>query len=1143
MRRPRGPPSWPCQLAPLLLLLCWAVLAAGVAGQPLPAPPAEAAALQAFGKVVGVNAGSVARWPAHTDPCQRPWPGIMCNTSSDANGTAAAHVVAVCLSGVPLGGSLADAISTLTALPALTILKLTTSGLTGNIPWLDILQLSSLRSLNLSSNQLEGVLPGFLALPHLEVRAHHLPACCHIYEPHLRLLAQLLAAAAGVLALAQALDVSGNRLAGSVPAGLSLLSGLTVLSFSWNAGIGGPLPPSLGQLGSLQRLRAASCNFSGGLPAALFPRGSRLVELDLSSNRLAGPLPTSLANAEGIINLRLQGNVLSDAIPPQIGALLHLGNLELQGNRLTGPLPVEIAGLPRLATLDLRFNDLNGTIPQGFGNPAFSLSQLLLGHNRFSGSIPVNLGSLSRLAALDLSHNALIGTIPSSLLGLGAANAAPVQLDLAFNLLNLSSAVNSGLAQAAAFNCVNGSSTTCLRSWAPGLSLGFAVNAGGLVHMRQCLTANEPACQPASPLIFSADNTFNATVGVGTSANMDWVLEASGKRGMIASTTRAIAGTADDVLYQTCRISSDYLAYCGLGLARGEYEVRLHFAEIMVAARGLRLFDVILQGVVVAAGLDIVLSAGGPFRAHVLTFNASVNDGLLCVELYGRGRLEELPDGGLSGPMISALEASQLTPFLPPPSPPPQGPPPVADKSSAGQVGSAVGLTIGAVLGLSAAVFIFVFIRRKRKSKHMEKHGKGDIGPTFYSFSELRVATDNFRLLTFLSQSLPPTLPATALLLSEQNLLGEGGFGSVYKGVLPGKPKTVVAVKLLKRPTAAKRSERNLVVEALRNEVLIISAVRQVCDHEPQPSSQLLAWRAQYVGRSPLHLMDGTLTLELRQRNLLRLKGCCFDGESPILVCDFMPRGSLDHLLATSTLAWPLRLKIALGIARGLQYLHEDSPYRIIHRDVKPANILLDEDWTPKIADFGLARLFGETETLVITSIMGTRGYVAPEYALQGQLSDKVDVYSFGVVLLELVSGRPPVDLARAPDRVLLVDWTWALLQEGRLADILDPELHEDYAPDEVVRAVLVAHWCTQQNPLLRPAVSQALLMLTGKVGIPDLPARRLFDELPDVPNPFAGDLWKSLLSADLSSTRTSLDAGTAAADSSGSGFHTHAAN
>eukprot|EP00850_Spirogloea_muscicola_P018115 SM000162S02393 [mRNA] locus=s162:272236:278270:- [translate_table: standard] len=1048
MRRPRGPPSWPCQLAPLLLLLCWAVLAAGVAGQPLPALPAEVAALQAFGKVVGVNAGGVERWPPHTDPCQRPWPGIMCNGSSDANGADAAHVVAVCLSGVPLGGSLAGAISALTALPALTIIKLTAAGLTGNIPWLDILQLSSLRSLNLSSNQLEGALPGFLALPHLE-----------------------------------ALDVSGNRLAGNVPAGLSLLLGLTVLSFSWNAGIGGPLPPSLGQLGSLQRLRAASCNLSGGVPAALFPRGSRLVELDLSSNRLVGPLPTSLANAEGLINLRLQGNVLSDAIPPQIGALLHLGNLELQGNRLTGPLPVEIAGLPRLATLDLRFNNLNGTIPQGFGNPAFSLSQLLLGHNRFSGSIPVNLGSLSRLAALDLSHNALIGTIPGSLLGLGAANAAPVQLDLAFNLLNLSSAVNGGLAQAAAFNCVNGSSTTCLRSWAPGLSLGFALNAGGLVHMRQCLTANEPACQPASPLIFSADDTFNATIGVSTSANMDWVLEASGKRGMVASTTRAIAGTADDVLYQTCRVSSDYLAYCGLGLARGEYEVRLHFAEIVVAARGLRLFDVILQGVVVAAGLDIVMSAGGPFRAHVLTFNASVHDGLLCVELYGRGRLEELPDGGLSGPMISALEASQLTPFLPPPSPPPQGPPPVADKSSAGQVGSAVGLTIGAVLGLSVAVFIFVFIRRKRKSKHMEKHGKGDIGPTFYSFSELRVATDNF---------------------SEENLLGEGGFGSVYKGVLPGKPKTVVAVKLLKRPTAAKRSERNLVVEALRNEVLIISAVRQ--------------------------------------RNLLRLKGCCFDGESPILVCDFMPRGSLDHLLATSTLAWPLRLKIALGIARGLQYLHEDSPYRIIHRDVKPANILLDEDWTPKIADFGLARLFGETETLVITSIMGTRGYVAPEYALQGQLSDKVDVYSFGVVLLELVSGRPPVDLARAPDRVLLVDWTWALLQEGRLADILDPELHEDYAPDEVVRAVLVARWCTQQNPLLRPAVSQALLMLTGKVGIPDLPARRLFDELPDVPNPFAGDLWKSLLSADLSSTRTSLDAGAAAADSLGSGFHLHAA-
>lgn len=221
-----------------------------------------------------------------------------------------------------------------------------------------------------------------------------------------------------------------------------------------------------------------------------------------------------------------------------------------------------------------------------------------------------------------------------------------------------------------------------------------------------------------------------------------------------------------------------------------------------------------------------------------------------------------------------------------------------------------------------------------------------------YSFKDLKSATKNF---------------------SEEYKLGEGGFGEVYKGVL--KNERVVAVKKL----AISQSHR--AKEEFEKEVKIISNVHH--------------------------------------RNLIRLLGCCSNGPELLLVYEYMANSSLDNFLygdKKGSLSWKQRFDIILGTARGLSYLHEDFHLCIIHRDIKASNILLDDDFQPKIADFGLARLLPESQSHLTTKFAGTLGYTAPEYAIYGQLSEKVDIYSYGVVVLEIMSGQKCSQANQDPD-------------------------------------------------------------------------------------------------------------------------------
>ncbi|XP_050215004.1 cold-responsive protein kinase 1 isoform X2 [Mercurialis annua] len=229
---------------------------------------------------------------------------------------------------------------------------------------------------------------------------------------------------------------------------------------------------------------------------------------------------------------------------------------------------------------------------------------------------------------------------------------------------------------------------------------------------------------------------------------------------------------------------------------------------------------------------------------------------------------------------------------------------------------------------------------------------------------------------------------------------------------------------------------------------------------------------------------------KIRHPNLVELIGCCIEDNNRILVYEYMENNSLTASLLGSkgkhiAMDWSKRAAICLGTATGLTFLHDEVEPHIVHRDIKASNILLDGKLQPKIGDFGLAKLFPDNVTHVTTRVAGTVGYLAPEYALLGQLTKKADVYSFGVLILEIISGRSSNKAAFGEDLLILVEWTWKLKKEERLLDLVDPELVE-YPEDEVQRFIKVALFCTQAAAHQRPTMKQVVEMLSRNVNLND---------------------------------------------------------
>ncbi|KAJ0797847.1 putative protein kinase RLK-Pelle-DLSV family [Helianthus annuus] len=319
---------------------------------------------------------------------------------------------------------------------------------------------------------------------------------------------------------------------------------------------------------------------------------------------------------------------------------------------------------------------------------------------------------------------------------------------------------------------------------------------------------------------------------------------------------------------------------------------------------------------------------------------------------------------------------------------------------------------------MSCSCFGSSRVQKKETSTRRELEGYSLDNVSNFSYKELRLATDNF---------------------DRSTKIGRGGFGVVYKGIL--KDGKQVAVKTLS--AESKQGVREFLAE--------INTISNV-----------------------------------RHQNLVELIGCCVEGTHRILVYEFVENNSLDHALLRKKsniieLDWEQRSKIMIGTARGLAYLHEELDPHIVHRDIKASNILLDKDFTPKIGDFGLARLFPDSITHISTKLAGTTGYLAPEYVLGGRLTLKADVYSFGVLMLETLSGRSSSLSTWGISQKVLLEWAWELYEEGRLLELVDPDL-KTYPEDDVIKYIKVAFFCTQATANRRPLMSQVVDMLSRNI-------------------------------------------------------------
>lgn len=240
--------------------------------------------------------------------------------------------------------------------------------------------------------------------------------------------------------------------------------------------------------------------------------------------------------------------------------------------------------------------------------------------------------------------------------------------------------------------------------------------------------------------------------------------------------------------------------------------------------------------------------------------------------------------------------------------------------------------------------------------------------------------------------------------------------------------------------------------------------------------------------------MEAKLLARVQHRNVVNLLGYCTRGAEKLLVYEYISNESLDKFLFKTgrreELDWKRRYDIIGGIARGLLYLHEDSHICIIHRDIKASNVLLDDKWAPKIADFGMARLFPEDQTHVNTRVAGTNGYMAPEYVMHGHLSVKADVFSFGVLILELISGQKNSTFDVNLDAQNLLEWAWKLYKKGRSLEVLDPSLASSAVAEQVAMCVQIGLLCTQADPQSRPNMRRVVVMLSKKPGTLEEPTR-----------------------------------------------------
>ncbi|KAG0630890.1 hypothetical protein M758_1G211400 [Ceratodon purpureus] len=665
----------------------------------------------------------------------------------------------------------------------------------------------------------------------------------------------------------------------------------------------------------------------------------------------------------------------------QVITTYRISDLTLSNASITGLLPAAIGDLYPLRTLALTGNPgLHGNIPEAIVNLENSLTTLDLHNNNLTGAIPTEIfRGFLYLLYLDLSGNRFTGNISAYPLRTVIRTFNLAHNQLTDNLIE-GYFVDSPQVESVdlSYNHFSGPVPFFDFTYNPQLKY---LNLGGNQFSAESLDSIRVYTTNASSSSLQVLDLSNNLIH-GDVSNLTLMIGRLGSNLQeLYLDGNNISGTLflDEVLQSTIGKNPNFKT---LGLSKNNITaVRYNKNNSVNVLLYMRIGDNPFCNIVADPAADICSA-----DAYAARCFCDRN----CSDLSACNIQVVLPSPGVSKSTILKIALSTSVPF-------------------------ALLLLVGG----------FLLYRSRRKQQYLllqvqricEEH---DVKPTIFTYNELRAATRDFH----------PDMK-----------LGQGGYGAVYKGVLPNT--NVVAVKQLHI-----KSQQGM--DEFLNEVALISGIKH--------------------------------------RNLVKLKGCCIREKQRLLVYEYVDNHDLDWNLLESNsfqvLSWPERLNICLGVAHGLHYLHALAQPKIIHRDIKAANILLDSNLQPKIADFGLALLFPEETSHIMTvHVAGTKGYLAPEYATLGQLSEKADVYSFGVVCLEIVSGRRNIDNKKPPEEVVLTNLIQKLYKEGNnIMGIVDSKLQPLSETEhlEVQRVIYTAMLCLQFSEDVRPPMARVVSMLQG---------------------------------------------------------------
>ncbi|CAI9090969.1 OLC1v1025869C1 [Oldenlandia corymbosa var. corymbosa] len=878
------------------------------------------------------------------------------------------------------------------------------------------------------------------------------------------------------------LNISCNEFSSALPASLGRLASLKIIDVSQNNFVG-KFPVGLGSAPELKVINASSNNFEGLLPEDL-SNATLLEIMDFRGSFFEGSIPASFKNLQKLKFLGLSGNNLTGKIPPELGQLSSLETIIIGYNQFEGSIPAEFGNLSSLQYLDLAVGTLSGQIPAELGKLK-NLTTVYLYQNNFSGSIPPEIGNLSSLVYLDLSFNEISGEIPKEIAELNN-----------LQLLNLMCNQLTGTVPEKIGDLTK---LEVLALWKNSLTGKLPANLGKNSPLQWLDVSSNSLSGEIPPglcdfgnlmKLILFNNSFSGSIPIGLS-NCSSLFRVRIQNNHLSGPIPLGFGNlpilqrlevANNNL--TGKIPEDFtlstsLSFIDVSFNRLESSLPSSILSIphlqAFMASNNNLGGSIPDQFQDCPSLSVLDLSGNHFSGKIPQSIASCQK-LVNLNLRNNWLAGEIPSPIASMPTLSILDLSNnsLVGKIPPSfgSSPAlemlnlsynrlEGPVPyhgilatINPSDLTGNAGLCGGVlppcshsirsvarqkvhihhvVIGFVVGISVLLAIVLIVLVGRRI-----HNRWYIYRSFFRDMFKRENTEwPWRLVAF--QRLHFTSDDIVASLKESNVIGVGGTGIVYKAETQ-RPHSVVAVKKLWRSEADVEAGDDLFVEV-------------------------------------------NLLGKLRHRNIVRLLGYVHNANDVMMLYEYMPNGSLGAALhgkqtGKMLVDWVSRYNIALGVAHGLAYLHHDCHPPVIHRDVKSNNILLDSDFEARIADFGLARtMLHNNET--VSMVAGSYGYIAPEYGYTLKVDEKSDIYSYGVVLLELLTGKLPLDSSFG-ESVDIVEWVRQKVNNKASESVLDPEVTGQckYVQEEMLLVLKIALLCTAKLPKERPSMRDIITML-----------------------------------------------------------------